>query len=84
MMFVDSAVPLDVIAAFMAFRQSVEPSSDDSTEEKLTSLAHELRAEQPSRKRILSYISIAAAAAGATEAIGKAADALSTAVRSWL
>lgn len=79
-----SAPPQDVIAAFNAFRQSVGPSPDAKTEKEFTSLERELRAEQPSRKTILSRIGIVKATAGAAGAIGKAAEALSMAVHAWL
>lgn len=84
--FVDTSVPQDVRAAFEALRQSAASSPDTRTEEELTSLESELSAESPSEERIeriLSRIRVVTEAAGATGAIGKAADALSTAVHSW-
>lgn len=80
----NTLTPQDVTAAFKTFRQSAGPALDARTEEEFTSLERELTAEQPSRDRILSRIRVLTAAAGATGAIGKAAEALSAAVHSWL
>ncbi len=82
--FVGTSTPKDVIAAFEAFRHSAGPSPGARTEEEFTSLERELTAESPSREKILSRIRLLTAAAGATGAIGKAAEVLSTAVQSWL
>jgi hypothetical protein len=76
--------PQNVEAAFEAFRRAISRSPDAMTEEEFTSLEQELTAEQPSREKILSRIRVVAAVAGATGAIGQAADALSAAVHSWL
>lgn len=82
---VGTSVPQDVRAAFKALRKSAGSSPSTRTEEELTSLERELKAESPSQERILSRIDVvAAASAKATGAIAKAAEALSTAVQSWL